>query len=477
MSTIASSNPITKPQASRPFLAQLWDLLTKPSDRILEPDRRQQARFVSGMLVFILFAVTILIGNALRQAGAPGSTPAPVLVFVLAFLAAIYALSRTAHTELASILFIGSTAVNLFVIHLLNPESASVLYYLIIGVLFSGIILSVRTTAVLVLVIIVGMLAVQRLIPRTTDISGTVNFVAVISGMMLIFVQFRNTLENTRKNQITAALKEVETLNLTLSKTNEELVAASALAKESARLKSEFMATMSHELRTPLNAMLGFSGILLEGMAGEFDDETRHMVVRIEQNSQRLLTLINSVLDIAKIEAGRLDLVSAPMNLQKMVDGWHSQMGVLAEKKNLAFTTEIDPALPAQLYGDSERISQVVINLLSNAFKFTESGNVKLALKAEATTWQIQVTDTGIGIPPHALNYIFDEFRQIDGSSKRAYGGTGLGLAIVRNLCRMMEGNVHVASKLGEGSVFTVTLPLKPVPELEAELIAEGNPQ
>jgi signal transduction histidine kinase len=478
MSTIASSNPITKPQAPRPFLAQLWDFLTKPSDRIQEPDKRQQARFVSSLLVFILFAVIILVGNALRNAGTTeAATPAPVLLFIIAFSAVIYALSRTTHTELASILFIGSTVVELFIIHLLNPEVGTSFYYLIIGVLFSGILLSVRTTAILVAVIIVGLIAVEQLIPRTTDISGTVNFVAFVSGMLLIFVQFRNTLENTRKNQITAALQEVEKLNGTLSKTNEELVSASALAKESARLKSEFMATMSHELRTPLNAMIGFSGILLEGMGGEFDDETRHMVVRIEQNSQRLLTLINSVLDIAKIEAGRLDLVSAPMNLQKMVNGWHSQMGVLAEKKKLEFTSEIDPALPVQLYGDSERISQVVINLLSNAFKFTESGSVKLALKAEATTWKIQVTDSGIGIPPHALNYIFDEFRQIDGSSKRAYGGTGLGLAIVRNLCRMMEGNVHVASKLGEGSVFTVTLPLKPVPELQAEPIAEVMPQ
>ncbi len=159
--------------------------------------------------------------------------------------------------------------------------------------------------------------------------------------------------------------------------------------------------------------------------------------------------------------------MSEPVNPRKMVEAWRSQVGVLAEQKALAFTTEIDPSIPAELYGDSERISQVVINLLSNAIKFTESGDVNLALKTKDDFWVIEVADSGIGIPPHALNYIFDEFRQIDGSSQRAYGGTGLGLAIVRNLCQMMNGTVQVTSKLGVGSTFTVTLPLKPVPTPE----------
>src|SRR5258708_17128929 len=278
---------------------------------------------------------------------------------------------------------------------------------------------------------------------------------------------FRNVLENTRKAEITQAMKKVEVLNQTLSSNNQDLAKANELANESIRLKSEFMANISAELRTPLNAMLGFSGILLAGIGGEMDAETNHMVDRIEQNSKRLLSLINNMLDIAKIEAGRLEIVSEPVNPRKMVEAWRSQVGVLAEQKALAFTTEIDPSIPAELYGDSERISQVVINLLSNAIKFTETGDVNLALKTKDDFWVIEVADSGIGIPPHALNYIFDEFRQIDGSSQRPYGGTGLGLAIVRNLCQMMNGTVQVTSKLGVGSTFIVTLPLKPVPTPE----------
>jgi signal transduction histidine kinase len=219
--------------------------------------------------------------------------------------------------------------------------------------------------------------------------------------------------------------------------------------------------------------MLGFSGILLEGMGGEFDADAGHMIGRIQQNSERLLNLINDVLDIAKIEAGRMDLVSVPISPRKMADGWRSQMGVLAEQKNLDFVIEIDPELPVQIFGDSDRISQIAINLLSNSFKFTETGSVTLSMECKGTSWEIQVRDTGIGIPPHAINYIFDEFRQLDGSSKRAYGGTGLGLAIVRNLCRMMEGTVHVTSKLNEGSTFTVTLPLRPVITAEQPAIPE----
>ncbi len=245
----------------------------------------------------------------------------------------------------------------------------------------------------------------------------------------------------------------------------QELVVANALAKESARLKSEFMATMSHELRTPLNAMLGFSGILLEGMGGEIDEEATHMIERIDSNSRRLLSLINDVLDIAKIEAGRMEMVYTPVEPQALARQWKNQMSVLAEQKNLTFETVIAQALPTQLYADQERLSQVAVNLLSNAFKFTEKGCVKLTLRPEGESFVLEVSDTGIGIPPHALNYIFDEFRQLDGSSRRAYGGSGLGLAIVRNLCRMMDGNIRVVSAVGEGSTFIVTLPLKPVLE------------
>ncbi len=266
---------------------------------------------------------------------------------------------------------------------------------------------------------------------------------------------------NDMTEQLVDSLEKMDEQVQVTEQANKDLRVANARAREAARLKSEFMATMSHELRTPLNAILGFTGIMLEGMGGEVDDEAEHMLSRIDANSKRLLGLINDVLDIAKIEAGRMTIVSEALRPADLAKKWTAEMSVLAERNHLDFEVMVAPDLPDLVYGDTARLTQIVANLLSNAFKFTESGKVSLQMERTDEKWMIHVIDTGIGIPPHAINYIFDEFRQMDGTTTRMYGGTGLGLAIVRNLCRMMDGNVQVESTLGKGSKFTVTLPLK----------------
>jgi signal transduction histidine kinase len=269
-----------------------------------------------------------------------------------------------------------------------------------------------------------------------------------------------NVLEKEQREKLDAALTEAQSLNEAMGRINLELEEAVRASDEATRLKSEFVANMSHELRTPLNAIHGFCGIMLEGMGGEIDDEARHMLRRIDSNSNRLLKLINDILDIAKIEAGRMEVVKEVLKPQTLADQWRNQMSVLAENKKLDFNVNLDPTLPETLISDNGLLTQVVTNLLSNAFKFTKEGGVRLDLLRQDTQWQIIVTDTGVGIPPHALNFIFDEFRQVDGSSRRVYGGTGLGLAIVRNICRIMNGSIKVSSQLNKGSIFTVTLPL-----------------
>lgn len=248
--------------------------------------------------------------------------------------------------------------------------------------------------------------------------------------------------------------EQVETRNRTLEWANQ-------MAQDSSRVKSEFLATMSHELRTPLNAILGFSGVLLGGMAGKIDEKAHKLISRVEVNARRLLNLINDVLDISKIEAGRMDLVETAVSPAQLVEAWKADIDVMAAEKGLTVTTEIDPALPPQIVIDKDRLTQIVTNLLSNAVKFTEKGGVRLTWGVRGKLLTILVEDTGVGIPPHAMNYIFEEFRQVDGSYRRVYGGTGLGLAIVRHLCRLMGGIVQVSSELGKGSAFTVTLPLK----------------
>lgn len=253
-----------------------------------------------------------------------------------------------------------------------------------------------------------------------------------------------------------------------LEQTVEDLVIAKRIADENSRLKSEFLSTMSHELRTPLNAIEGFTSILLNNMGVELAPKARGMIERVSSNSKRLLHLINDFLDLTRIESGRLQLVSLPISPNKLAERWRGQVGVLAEQKDVALLVEVDPQLPDTLYGDEDALTKITVNLLSNAFKFTQQGHVSLKLgHVDESTWSITVSDTGIGIPLHAREYIFEEFRQVDGSSKREFGGTGLGLAIVQKLSRALGGTVTLESEMGEGSTFTVVLPLAHEPEPE----------
>lgn len=258
---------------------------------------------------------------------------------------------------------------------------------------------------------------------------------------------------------------EREDLLSQLEKTVSDLQIATRIANDNARLKSEFLATMSHELRTPMNAIEGFTSIMLSGMGGvEYNPKTARYIERVNANSKRLLALINDFLDLSRIESGRLELADLPFSPRQLAPLWLQEIEVLAQKKNLQLESEVSSELPDTLYGDAEAISKVALNLLSNAIKFTESGSVSLKVESDSENWQIAVSDTGIGIPFHAREFIFEEFRQVDQSSKRLYGGTGLGLAISQRFVRSMGGTITVQSEVGEGSTFTVTLPIKLVP-------------
>jgi signal transduction histidine kinase len=267
---------------------------------------------------------------------------------------------------------------------------------------------------------------------------------------------------NQMTDRLVYNINELDTHLEELNETNMALRAATAKAREAARVKGEFLANVSHELRTPLNAIIGFSDMLLMGMSGEMNPKQRHKMERLKENGVRLLTLINNILDITRIEARRVEITNKAFSPRALADRLSAQMSVLAERSGLEFKTRVDPQLPELLVSDEQRLEQIVVNLLSNAFKFTEQGSVKLDFDMDPAggNWRIIVTDTGVGIPPHALNVIFEEFRQADGSSSRAFKGSGLGLAITRNLVRIMDGYIVVESELGQGSKFTVTFPV-----------------
>jgi signal transduction histidine kinase len=309
------------------------------------------------------------------------------------------------------------------------------------------------------------MRPIATLIEKTTTIAegDLTSEVAVDAGSSELAV-LSGAVEHMRANLYsiyTELEQRVAERTEELRKSRDEALAARRIAQENSRLKSEFLSTMSHELRTPLNAIEGFTSIMLSGMGIELSPQAEDMVKRVSANSKRLLQLINDFLDLSRIESGRLELVKSPVSPEALVQRWQNQVGVLGEEKGLDFVVNIDPELPPTILGDEDALSKIAINLLGNAFKFTHEGQVSLDLQCQNGDWIIAVSDTGIGIPPHAREYIFDEFRQVDGSSKRLYGGTGLGLSLVQKLARAMGGNVSLQSELGKGSTFTITLPLE----------------
>jgi signal transduction histidine kinase len=257
-----------------------------------------------------------------------------------------------------------------------------------------------------------------------------------------------------------STLLRSEELRSELEESYAEARLATAVAQEANRLKSEFLSMMSHELRTPLNAIIGFSEILDSGMAGSVDGEGKKMIGRVIANARHLLALINDILDLSKIEARQHEVIVEELSPSDLLKSTYDQMISLTQSKGLEFKLDISATLPPLLYSDRSVIKQIVMNLLSNAIKFTEDGWVKLVSTSDHGTWTITVQDSGIGIPPHALEYIFDPFRQVDGTSSRKHGGTGLGLAIVKEYVNELGGVINVESKLGEGSTFTLSFPL-----------------
>ncbi len=260
-----------------------------------------------------------------------------------------------------------------------------------------------------------------------------------------------------------AVQRSREQLEQAVAERTQELVQANQRLRELDRLKSEFLASMSHELRTPLNSVLGFATVLELQMAGPLNDEQRRQVGFIRGSGEHLLALITDVLDLSRIESGRMELVVEDFDLHAVAAEAVAQLMPLAQKKALALRLEMPPSLPMR--NDRRRMLQVLLNLAGNAIKFTERGGVRLVAGAEGERVWIEVHDTGIGIAAEQLSQLFEAFRQLDGGLARPHEGTGLGLHLSRRLLALMQGTVSASSRPGEGSVFRVELPRAPTPE------------
>jgi signal transduction histidine kinase len=223
--------------------------------------------------------------------------------------------------------------------------------------------------------------------------------------------------------------------------------------------KSQFLANMSHELRTPLNAILGYAELLVDGIYGELPERPRGVLERIQNNGKHLLALINDVLDLAKIEAGQLNLTLEDYSLPEVVKSVVTATEPLATSKGLKFTAVLQSDMPTA-HGDARRVSQVLLNLVGNAIKFTDAGEVEIRAAADKGQFVLSVRDTGPGIADADQDRIFGEFQQIDNTNTRKKGGTGLGLAISKRMVEMQGGTISVDSALGQGSTFRVVLPV-----------------
>jgi PAS domain S-box-containing protein len=255
--------------------------------------------------------------------------------------------------------------------------------------------------------------------------------------------------------------QRVREATLELEERNRQLEWQSAELEKASRLKSEFLAAMSHELRTPLNVIIGYTSLMREHIYGEVTNQQGDTLSRVHSTSQHLLQLINNILDLSKIEAGKMPLYIEEVDLRAIIDELSETILPMVRKRQLTFTADVDPAIP-HLYTDATKLKQVLLNLLSNAIKFTKEGTVCLLAELQPDERvRITVSDTGIGIKPEHLSEIFEHFRQLDQSHTREYGGTGLGLTITQNLLVMLGGSITVDSTFGAGSRFVVDLPLR----------------
>jgi signal transduction histidine kinase len=375
--------------------------------------------------------------------------PRPLALVVLGVFALIYTLSRSRLYLAGAGLIIAMFLIAPYMILLSTDGIASgnAIIWTLVSILLTAILLSRRVALIVSALALAAPLAVIALSPEAAFLSYANNYFLLLAASVLVqvFSNQRDLIEADRQS-------DLQHLNAALEQSARE-------ANEANRLKDLFLATMSHELRTPLNAIIGFLGLLL--YKEKLDPDDAHMVERSMVNAERLLGLINNLLELSRVTAGRLEITPVDMQPRRLAETLRGDLELAVKEKNLELYVSVDNAIPQTIYHDEERLLQIVTNLVNNAIKFTEKGMIEVAFQRIGDRMQIDVTDSGIGIPLAKQEIIFDEFMQADTGYSRKFGGAGLGLAIVKRLTSLMGGTVRVRSEVGQGSTFTVEVPLQ----------------
>jgi len=446
-------------------------------------DARATGRFLSLILLgpTILAAITLMAWIVAPNRYIADIEAAIVAVILPCFLAAALLAHRNRNEAAAWVLVVATTA-STFVAQLaavlgMNPiyqaSDASVLTYLVVPVFISAAVLSRRQTIAIACVLIAAMLAIPQLIPEIVYaelIPGPILLVSILTLLLVIFSAHNERLQQLQVDALNEEIAmrgaaeaelarhrdELETL---VSARTEDLEETMVQLRDANQAKSRFLANMSHELRTPLNSIIGFTGMVHDGLAGEIPDEARRQLEMANRSGKQLLGIVNDLLNLSKIESGATHVDLRRIRVTAVLSSVCDMVRPLAIEKGLALSYV--PGQDIEIECDVVKLQQIMLNLTANAVKFTEDGEITVSHEVDGDMINMRVIDTGPGIPAEEHDAVFEAFHQLEPRKVAKSPGAGLGLAISRELAHLLGGRLTLASQNGQGSEFVLTLPIR----------------